>query len=347
VISQVAWLALLLFTPCSKGGDQRDTLSTVLLKHRAARDSIRTLSAKIAIKKAFPKAETVMGGKYWRAFDTVRVQEGITDSAVEDYLMKDSEIHQVGRYRMPNGRPRRYAAARKPASEILSLCDVWTQMLLDFIGTTGVRYDFDRYLGLSKSTPGLSYEKIDSHDCIRLSMNQDSPTGDNLSDTFWLDKDYNYLIRKWTAANSKRSELMESEILEFAEPVPGVFFPTRCRIRRYVGSQLKSEQLATLSDLRVNADLPKDVFALPAVPSGTIVQDHIEGKRYPIDANWRRIGTATPLEPPIRIPDPSSGTYGAQTEREQQSVLVWMVPTSIVVLAAAGVYWFLRRRQPR
>src|SRR5205807_7165166 len=92
----------------------------------------------------------------------------------------------------------------------------------------------------------------------------------------------------------------EYEILEFMEAPSGTFVPVCSRLRVHDKGKLQVEEIFTLSGVHVNEDISEDAFVLPAVPAGTMLLDWIEGTNYPIDENWKRIGTAKPLEKPIQ-----------------------------------------------
>jgi hypothetical protein len=180
-------------------------------------------------------------------------------------------------------------------------------------------------------------------------MRCDDDAGDEWSLTFWHDVQCNYLIRKKSAifGDKNKNTPFEYEILEFREAVPGVFVPLRSRLRGYENGKLHVEQITTLSNVRVNEPIAKDVFVLPPVPAGTVLHDKIEGTRYPIDANWKPIGpkTSSPLIPIPNLPSGLAIDYHAQTEEEPKPLTRWLLPASIVVLAMAGACWIYRRWQ--
>src|SRR5207249_3980072 len=113
----------------------------------------------------------------------------------------------------------------------------------EFVGPSGSRYDFDRFIDLGQKPPRTSRETIDGHDCIRLTLTFDTPTSDEWSITFWHDVHCNYLIRKEVARFGRDVEAVEYEILDFAEPAPGVFVPIRCRLRVYDKGKLRGEEM--------------------------------------------------------------------------------------------------------
>src|SRR5260370_20246510 len=109
---------LLLLVREGRGADdQGDLLAMVRAGHRAARESIRSISATVSLEETFPQKEFIRSGKYWRSLDTVRVQEGHGGRTSDEYLMKDSKIRHVGLGRDPRTLTASYKAIRKPDSD--------------------------------------------------------------------------------------------------------------------------------------------------------------------------------------------------------------------------------------
>ena len=110
---------------------------------------------------------------------------------------------------------------------------------------------------------------------------------------------------------------------------------------------MNEELLTTLSNLKVNEPIAKEVFTLPPIPAGTLLHDRIDGTRYPIDQDWKPIGKkeSNPIiSLPIRSDGPASD-YHAQSEQEPRPWWTWLLPAAAAGLAAAGLLWLYRRRQ--
>jgi hypothetical protein len=349
VLSCCAFLGALVPSLPLHAADQADLLGVVRAGHRSARESIRTLSATVTIEVTFPKPAPFATAKYWRSLDVVRIQKGDPETACNEYLLKDSEIRQVGRSREKPGGPYQYTAARRSPSAFFCECDAWTEMLIDFGGPAGGQYEHDRWLEFAKRAPRVRREKLDGRDCIRVTISYDTTAGIEITVTHWHDVGYNYLVRKVAMESGSSGEYCEAEILEFLEGSPGIFFPTKCRKKVSRGGQQVNGSLTTLSDVRINEPIAADVFRLPAIPAGTRLVDRVEDKVYPVDENWRAIGEAKPYRQGYVAvsKDEIRAGYQAQSTEEPRSFTRWLIPGSLVILALAGACWFYRRYRTR
>lgn len=345
---QILWLAViavLLYGPSHCFADREDLLSLVRAGHRSARESIRSFSAAVTVEINFLNEPTpksiVLTGHYWRSLDIVRIQQNVQGEGTEDYLVKNSEIQQVGRGIDPQRRQVHYAAARRPAREILSNIDVWSLMMIDFLGPNGGRYDYDRFLEFAKESPKVTREMKDGHNCIRVELIY--MAGGERHATMWHDVDHNYLVWKEISSPKDHSSSFESEILEFSESLPGVFIPMKCRRQSLRGSKRASHEMVTLTNVEVNKPIPASVFQLPAIPSGTILEDRIQHSRYPIDTSWRPLGPSTPIPEKTTIvsSDRPASDYHSQSTTEPIPFSRWLILTSLLVLviACAGLLY--------
>lgn len=343
----ILWITISGARQCS--ADQEDLLSLARAGHRAARESIHSLSATVTVENTFPKQpKLTQTGRYWRSFDVVRIQENVGGGS-EDYLLKNSEIRQVGQGAGPQPGQMHYGAARKATTEFLSRVDVWRAMMIDFGGPNGGCYDLDRFLDFAKEPPRANRERKDGRDCIRIDIRLVSNTGVENDITLWHDIARNYLVCKEMMVDKTSSYKSGGNISEFAEPLPGLFVPIKYHGEYFRGDELICMIDITLSDLQVNKPIPKSMFQLPAIPSGTELLDHIQGKRYPIDANWQPIGTSQPLVIQ-RFPGKSDNLgseYHSQSTAEARSFSWWLVTGSLMVLVSACVYSIYRRFRSR
>lgn len=343
VKSWLAGLCLVFVSSPLYADGAEDLLSVVRTAQRSARESIRTFSATINVKTTFPEEAPLISGKYWRSLNRARVREGSPGSGTDDYLVTDSEIRQVG-ISAPKQSKRQHVATRRPATSFLCICDVWREMLVDFQGPDGPQCDFDRYIELAKSPPRAKRERLEGRECIRLDLDFEMSSGTKIHSTLWHDPSYNYFVTKKVVdvGSEHRNEV---EIAKFVEFAPGIFFPTEAHYRTFRKGKLTGGRLSTLSEVRVNQPIPDSQFLLPAIPRGTVLHDRIKGTAYPVDESWRPIGPEKAERTTTVIPSRAErgAEYRSQSSEEPTSLIRWLIPASLAILALAGSYGLYRR----
>jgi hypothetical protein len=143
----------------------------------------------------------------------------------------------------------------------------------------------------------------------------------------WHDVGCNYLIRKLESTYPQLKQSGNVTVTEFAEPQPGVFIPTRARRESYQRGELKSVRVTYLTDVRVNEPIPQAALSLPAIPSGTMLDDTIDGTRGKVGADWRPIGPRRKaLGRQLVAPSPAEGssTWDAPSSSEAASPWWWV-----------------------
>jgi hypothetical protein len=341
----MAALIVGMITPTSLTAEDK-ILEEVKAGHRAARQSIRTFSASVLGEKELPQRTTMDTGRYWRAGDLVRIQRGKEGDWTADYLVKDGEIREVYRNQWTGGRVGFHKARRTPATDFLSGCDVWREMLIDHCGPEGGQIAYDRLLELAQVTTTTKYERRENRQYAKVSLSYSSRKGFQTRLVLWHDVGCNYLIRKIDVAFPGTDKTSVGTITEFAEPDPGVFVPLGCRWEYYEKGKFESSRLTTLSDVQVNKPIQPSIFTLPAIPSGTLLDDSIEGTRGLVGSDWRPIGRREPFKTQQPVPTLSSSVYDAPSTREPASAGWWVTVASCAVLAAALSYLIFRRIRP-
>jgi hypothetical protein len=345
VIPLVAAISILLDMSETRADEGADLLTLVKIGHNAARESISTFSADFQYEQTQPKQAVIAHGKYWRSLDVVRIREGEEGVATSDYLVKGGETRQVGRSWA--GKQIRYTAGRRSSAETLGLSDVWMGMLITIVGPNGQPLSIDQLFDSAKAIPSATRETEDGNKCVRVELHFDRADGVETNLVLWHDIGHNYLIRKasWTYPTLK-GERDVAEVLEFAEPTPGVYVPVKCRRRGLRGSTIVDEWILTLTEVQVNSTIPANQLRLPAIPSGTMLRDMVKGTRYPIDSSWNQIGPATPaprigVAPPA--PDISGSEYTAPSTSEPTTLAYWIIVGSLTLLTGIVGYMLVRR----
>ena len=344
-----AFLVAAACCPSVRAGDE--LLAVTRAGHRAAVGSIRTLSAAFVYEATAPKAAVVTWGRYWRSPDAVRIQEGKEGEFTSDHLVKGGEVRQVARG-WSKANPVRYLAARRPGTEMLGLADVWVGMQLAVIGPAAEPMGFDRLLEVATRPPRATRETMGGRPCVRVDVGWVTFGGSPTDVAIWFDIGHNYLVRKtvWTDPKDGQQSLV-AEVTEFAEPIPGVVVPVKCHRLQPPGvAGDVTDTVMSLSDLRVNQDIPARVFELPAIPANTTVSDQIKGSRYPADSNWNPIGPSTPYSRyKVAAPAPEMVETGhsSASQSEPESAARWVIYASVAVLVVAIGYWVVRRVRGR
>ncbi len=337
-------VAASLFNPADANAD--DTLDSAKTAHHSGREAIRTFSAKIKCDGIQPPRPNVIDASYWRSGDDVRVHANTNSGGTSDWLNKDSELKQVGIAKDSKGVRQHLARVYKPTDSI-GLCDVWSQMLIDLHLPDGGQVPLDRFLELGKSAPRVKKDDLNGVPCIRLTTALQSKQHGEVKYVIWLDRSRNHLVRKIEMVFGKKPCRFESEIVEFAEPAPGVHVPMRCVNRSWDGDRY-DESAATLRDVRVNTPIPAGTFVLPSFPDGTILENEILGVQYPVDKQWQKSGKEEPLLR-IQIPaaDDEFAEFNTPSTTEPRSLSRICIEAAILAFALASAIVFIRRRRNR
>ncbi len=341
-------LCLGLVLPVATAADG-DLVGRVRDEHRAARESIRTLSATVTFERVYPTQGVSARAKYWRSGDVVRIQEGEEGAGTEDYLLKDGEIRQVGRAWAKGGL--KVSAVRRAASSPFAFCDAWREMMIEMNGPGLTRLSLDRFLEDADGPISADRVTLDGRPCVRLRFSQIHPMGVKYNITQWFDIGHNYLIRKAVAENpASPPSRSVAEVTDFIEPEPGVVLPVRVKSDHYTDGELKQTRVVTLTDVVVNRPVKATAFALPAIPSGTELRDSITMRMGRVDSNWNWIGATKELPPPLiklGSADPANPDAAPSTSEPPSTArLVLLVSATVIIIAAVvTVFACLRRRR--
>ena len=340
-------LCLSLVVPAAAAADD-DLIGRVRDGHRAARDSVRTLSATVTTtsEKDYPHKGIMAQAKYWRSGNTAHIQQGREGSHTEDFLLREGEIRQVGRS-WEAGKPSPTAVAYRSAGDtFLGPCDAWREMLIEISGPEGGQLTLDRTLDAAEGPVRADRDPLDGRDCIRLRYSRTYPTGAKENITQWHDVGRNYLICKMEVVYPNDASSMRSmlQVLDFIEPSPGVIFPVRVQREHFRKGEVFSVTVTTLSDVVINQPVLAASLALPPISRGTILHDRIEGNEGAVDSNWKPIGLMKPLTPrPVPPANRAPPADTAQSTSEPVSSSRWILGASVAIILLAGCVVFVRR----
>lgn len=329
--------------------EDSELLALIQAAHRSFRNSMHTFSADIVHETRLTKKAVTIKGKYWRVQDTVRVLEELPDGSVQNNLVNGSEIRSTARYPGRKGGNPEFGAARSALRGPYSVLDVYGNMLVDFPAPDDSICSLDRLLELTGQRLMLSRRKENGHSYVCLVVAFPDAYYGDVTQTLWFDPEKNYIVVKLTRQGTKPSKpLSETEIVETAELVPGLFFPVKCRGRTSQNDQTVSEKLVVLTNVQVNKKIPKELFRLP-VPTGTLISDRILGKEYRVDEDWRPIGPmkeAPKKSMPVMSEDDQL-VRRSQSSSEPGSYSPIIIIASSLVLVAALLTWSYRSYNQR
>lgn len=315
------------------GDDEAELLALAKAGYRSAQKSIHSLSCTVAYEAGFPDPVMRKKGKYWRSFDRVRIQEQLPEGTQDFFWGPEGEARYV--YRGRNAQGEQVGAGRRLVIEVTQPLDVWRYMLLEF----------DRYVQQAKQTPRVKRDRINGRDCIVLTMPYPFDNEELTTVTYWLDVGYNYL--PWKREIVGKGSRDDWEILEYAEPKPGMFFPSKSQGKVHNGRRQIGAGSIVVSDLRINEPIAKEVLQLPALPRGTHISDMIKKQRYRANENWEQLPGSRAEHSEITARPPETvgehGGWGAQSTSEASSWTLWIAPASVAVVLMAGGAWLYRR----
>jgi hypothetical protein len=316
--------------------------------HRAARESIRTFTAKITFEKIHPEKGVIAQGRYWRSGSTVRIQEGPGEGIqTEDTRIRGGETRELNRkWDAKKPSPMGFAL-RRPGDVFISFCDVWREMMIEQ-GCPAGGLGLDRILETADGPVRANRENLEGRPCIRLRytlLHGMTPKGTRAKEVIsqWHDIGRNYLIRQ--LISEPEGPLSSKNIIrvtDFIEPSPGVVFPVRVQRDHYKKGELFQTNVVAVTDAVINKPIPAADLELPAAPRGTILKDQIENRQGPIDSDWKPIGAMTPLAPRAvppanRAPLAAIVESGPSTSEPVSSARWILVASTGVLLLAAGV----------
>lgn len=338
-----AALCMILVMTAARSADNDDLVGRVRDGHRAARESVRSLTAMVIIEEVHPRQGVREQGRYWRSGNTARLQQGLEGLHTQDALMKGGEIRTVGRTWATGKQAPTGIAIRQPGTALFGGCDVWTEMLIELTGPDSAQISLDRVFETADGPVRADRDTLDGRECIRLRYSHTFGRGTKEQTTQWHDVSRNYLICKLTVeySDDPSSHRGVVQVTDFIEPSPGVVFPVRVRRDHYQKGELSQSRLTTLSGVVINKPIPATDLELPALPRGTILTDQIENKQGPVDSDWKPIGVMKPLAPVLppanRAPLATPVESGPSTS-EPVSSSRWVIAGSVaVLLLAAGV----------
>jgi hypothetical protein len=274
---------------------------------------------------------------YWQRGDSIRCQFE-SKQFKEDALIRGPRLLFV----------RTVAGSKEPMGTITQshgyslMPDPWYPALFRHFGEeSGTTAAFDEIMAKPHRVHSAKKVREDGRDLVYIHISHKRAGLE-----FWFDPQVNYLIRK-TTTRVKQS-VTERTVQEFREVKPGIFFPALTKAIGQSAGKVVSTSSATISQIKINDELPADVFDF-RFPPGMIVKDSFKNALFKTDANGQP--TLPPTDnngkllhvaksPPLSGPE-TKPTYASAEEARQWSW--WLLPAAGALLLTGSGFWLFQR----
>ena len=330
------------------------SLKTALAANKSAVQAIQTFHCRF-VGRHNPGMSPILptAGEYWRSAAAIRSR--YTDGTTTwDYLRRDEKDTCVVDSRTPKGRESSgdidYIYPQLP----FGTGDLWAIGMLDSWTKQG-RRPLEEAIAAKYHV--ISSETINGK--FHIGVTKKETNGNTKPIDIWLDPAANYMVCKIESRETARGKEWSGsgEVAAFAEPQPGVFFPSRIVNKQFADGTLVTQSSYDLTGIEVNLPLAPDAFKVKYI-NGMKVLDHIQDKIYIVDGEGRNIGGSdrrmSHSNAPPRTVKPEelsqakpSEPQGQVSEAEAPSSARWVILASILILVAAGVTWVIRARRAR
>lgn len=304
--------------------------------HRASREAIVTLACGVTLSR-IPTLGSARG-EYWWTHNASRAR-CLAAESTSDWLRKANLLRSCVRRTDSQGRVKTVCQIRDAEERPLGDCDPWLYGMFKF-GTgegSGIQ-TVDDLLDRGAEVRNAARDKQGGIDLVRVTL-----ANAKLQLDLWFDPAANYLIRKADYAKAGSSFRSISEVVQFREVVPGIFFPERVSARFTAPGPEKAGYDVVFHAVKINRAIATSVFELD-FPAGAVVADGTKGVFYTADASGRPVGKVQSI--PVRTAPLSSNRtvvseVRGDTKEEPPPAGRWIVPVSLTtfVLAAAGLLY--------
>jgi len=349
----VAAAALMAVAVPARGGESED-LDRLCTANSAAMESIRTFHCKVKIDD--PSARFgLTAGEYWRTGKSERLHfthsgnenQAVIRDGVVRYLVKQDvgtspmKGHPEVTESLENGRWFWHGAIERHDGSSPFIFSPWSDALC-CMSDGGKR-------GNVTFTEFVQNHKRDIKAVRRSS--EGGTRQETIEFRFpdatcavHLDPSANYMVKKTERkSDSPTGYSSSAEVSAFKEIAPGVFFPERVVVKRFVNGAAGSDEVFTFYDVVVNQPIADNVFDLK-FRHGIRITDRIDGKKYKVNETGVPISEKVPISYASPPPIAPAELPLTETQEEPSRSGWWLLPASIGLLSVAGCVWLLRRR---
>jgi hypothetical protein len=335
--------AIALMLVCSAHVPAEDALTPAQIeaRHAASLARIKTLRCRYRrIEKISGREEA---GEYWRAGRNLKVTESFPHfpgGLAQTGVVFEGVYTSYGvRDQVRPGEDRTSATIDSADTDTPNM-DVYRHCLAAFQGRGGVHALLGDWL--SAYTQNAQANRADANHWV-IKAEIPDPHIKAFRGTIKFDIRRNFLANEviyeggegLLAAPVRR----ESRVVKFAEPEPGVYFPSVVTTESFREGKKVVDAEYSLSELRINEPIDPAEFVIMFAP-GTKVFDRIRNVLYTVGADGKSVADEQPYNPKKVVP-----LWGEMTSPagQSQNGANWLL-IAAGVLAALAVGWVLVRR---
>ncbi len=342
-MSSLTLSSFLLVLSLLHGSDvDSNALALVREAHRQTRQSIQTIEVTFSVipldlETSRPRQGQRIDVEWRQAGEAIRCLRR-TGDVTTDQLWHDGEMKALETRKGKNNKLVRAGSLSSNKKTISIVTNPWVQGIL----RVPLQLDrvFDDALAERSRILELARVQQDGNTLYRARFSA-PPVGGNqqaVEHEALFDPQHGFLVRKTRCSTAKYRQ--ELDVLKFAEPKPGIFFPSEVELRVFNDDKLRSKTRVTFTSVRVNGVVDPSYFELH-FPEGISVADHRKGLAYKTGAQEQPAGDVVALN--------TTPASNANVRRRFANNKMWITAGlgATVLIAGAGFLLWRRRKLAR
>jgi hypothetical protein len=354
-VSERVWFSLTLALCAGAGaaGGNADERAQLLVRYNSTVRAIHSVQADVEVesKRLSPPAEWRIKGTYSRSWDRVRIHEEWPNSHTVDFQVKDGVVTWVSQS-LDAQRPGE-SAVRQRRDAIPSACDVWGLVAL-LPTPDSTRSEMSHFLNIPTENFAIRSQSDKGRKQVVLKLvHEHREYGGPVEKEVLFEEESGFLPRKTTLRYAIPGEQIveEAENQDFAEYAPGVLFPGRRIVRKFINAKMSQETVLTIRNLRINQPVSDESLRMQ-YPFRVLLWDKIQGKKVRVNEEGEEIEFVrnegqTPGKGPRDVPAALKGER-SPSDAGSWSAAFWIFIASIGLLMVAsglaGIRAWKRRR---
>lgn len=291
-------VCLLGFTAFTAAADPNELVKSTVATHEQTLQKIKTLSVRVQRESKSDDTVKTEVGEYHRSGSTIRISTGKTGSRLNDILVKDGVTKQVVRTKRDS--EVRYGLFTRASNKaLLTQFNLSQELAFEIFDPKAMLMrsvgDFFEQPGF---VTGAASVTLNGRKCVRVDCDMLPARPGKAKASYWFDLGYGGLVAKITIEESFGENPISGEKLfsGFTEYEPGLCFPNSVILKLKTKGEVISEENYKLSNIKINQPIAESVFALPAIPAGSTLQNDLNGKLEEVDSDWKPLRPGVPLK---------------------------------------------------